>query len=122
MKLAPDHLYVSRPGHTLTIHQGILHLGAEVERPKHGRPVDDFFKSLAEEQRERAICVLMSGMGSNGTAGAQAIKAVGGLCVAQDPESAQYASMPRHLIDAGYADYIARPADLPEVLLTYAGS
>src|SRR4029079_18932654 len=73
------------------------------------------------EQRERAIAIVMSGMGSNGTAGAQAVKAVGGLCVAQEPESAQFPSMPRHLIDQGYADYILRPADMPPVLLHYAG-
>ena len=61
--------------------------GRELGGPRAAnRPVDDFFKSLAEEQRERAICIIMSGMGSNGTAGAQAIKAVGGLCIAQDPE------------------------------------
>jgi two-component system, chemotaxis family, CheB/CheR fusion protein len=87
----------------------------------HNRPIDDFFKSLAEEQRERAIAVILSGMGSNGTAGAQAIKAVGGLCIAQDPESASFPSMPHHLIDAGYADYILRPRDMPEMLLAYAG-
>ncbi|MBY0461464.1 MAG: hypothetical protein K2V38_29455, partial [Gemmataceae bacterium] len=119
----PDHLYVIRPGHVLTIRDGRLYLGPRLGTPRAAnRPIDDFFRSLAEEQRERAVCVVMSGMGSNGTAGAQAVKAVGGLCVAQDPESAQYPSMPRHLIDAGYADYIARPAELPDILLAYAGS
>src|SRR3712207_2314872 len=63
----------------------------------------------------------MSGMGSNGSAGAQAVKAVGGLCVAQDPDTAQFPAMPRHLIDQGYADYILPPRDMPEVLLQYAG-
>jgi len=121
IEVKPNHIYVIRPGHTLTIHEGRLHLGDPVEKPGHSRPVDDFFKSLAEEQRERAIAVVMSGMGSNGAAGAQAIKAVGGLCIAQDPDSAQFPSMPRHLIDAGYADYILRPQDIPDVLLAYAG-
>ncbi|MBX9679548.1 MAG: PAS domain S-box protein [Gemmataceae bacterium] len=123
MQVEPDHVYVLRPGHVLTIRDGRLHLGPELGGPRAAnRPVDDFFRSLAEEQRERAICVILSGMGSNGTAGAQAVKAVGGLCVAQDPESAAYPSMPRHLIDAGYADYIVRPNELPEVLLAYSGS
>ncbi len=118
----PDHLYVIRPGHRLTIRDGRLHLGPQLGTSRaSNRPIDDFFKSLAEDQRERAIAVVMSGMGSNGTAGAQAIKAVGGLCIAQDPDSAQFPSMPRHLIEAGYADYILRPADLPEMLLAYAG-
>ncbi len=120
MPVQPNHVYVIRPGHTLTIKDGVLHLGKRVETPGHSRPVDDFFKSLAEEQRERAIAIIMSGMGSNGAAGAQAIKAVGGMCIAQDPDSAQFPSMPRHLIDAGYADYILRPPDMPEVLLQYA--
>src|SRR4051812_28014665 len=98
MKVEVDHVYVIRPGHTLTIKNGPLHLGEPLEKPGHRRPVDDFFRSLAEEQRERAVCVIMSGMGSNGTAGSQVIKAVGGVCIAQDPESAQYPSMPRSMI------------------------
>jgi two-component system CheB/CheR fusion protein len=120
MSVQANHLYVIRPGFTLTIKDGVLHLGERVTRPMGNRPVDDFFKSLAEEQRERAIAVILSGMGSNGAAGSQAIKAVGGLCVAQDPESAKFPSMPRHLIEAGYADYILRPRDIPDILLAYA--
>jgi PAS domain S-box-containing protein len=117
-----DHVYVIRPGHRLEIRDGRLHFGPPLGSPRAAnRPVDDFFRSLAEEQRERAIAVVMSGMGSNGTAGAQAIKAVGGLCIAQDPDSAQFPSMPRHLIDAGYADFILRPEEIPEALLQYAG-
>src|SRR6478609_1037041 len=121
MAVEPNHVYVIRPGHTLTIRDGQLRLGDRVDKPRHSRPVDDFFKSLAEEQRERAICLIMSGMGSNGTAGAQAIKAVGGLCIAQEPDSAAFPSMPRHLIDQGHADFILRPRDIPDALLRYAG-
>lgn len=120
MEVKPDHVYVIRPGHILTIKDGRFHLGEQVGKRGTTRPIDDFFKSLAEEQRERAIAVVMSGMGSNGTAGAQAIKAVGGLCVAQEPESAEFPSMPRHLIDQGYADYVLRPSDMPAILLQYA--
>jgi two-component system CheB/CheR fusion protein len=123
MPVEPNHVYVIRPGHVLTIQEGKLRLGPVLGASRvANRPVDDFFKSLAEEQRERAVCIIMSGMGSNGTAGAQALKAVGGLCIAQDPESAQHPSMPRHLIDAGYADYVLRPTDIPDVLMTYASS
>ena len=120
VEVQANHVYVIRPGHTLTLRDGRLHLGERLDKPGHTRPVDDFFRSLAEEQRERAICVIMSGMGSNGAAGAQALKAVGGLCIAQDPESAQFPSMPRHLVDAGYADFILPPAEMPEVLMAYA--
>src|SRR4051812_7008795 len=120
MPVQPNHVYVIRPGHTMTIRDGQLHLGDRVEKARHSRPVDDFFRSLAEEQRERAICVVMSGMGSNGSIGAQAVKAVGGVCVAQDPETAKFTQMPRALIDTGLADFILRPEDIPEVLLGYA--
>src|SRR5438105_1495722 len=61
MRIEPNHVYVIRPGHTLTICDGLLHLGERVEKPGHSRPVDDFFRSLAEEQRQRAICIAMSG-------------------------------------------------------------
>ncbi len=121
MAVEPDHLYVIRPGRVLTMREGRLHLGPPLgTRRAANRPIDDFFRSLAEEQRERAVCVVMSGLGSNGTAGAQAVKAVGGLCIAQDPETAQFPPMPRHLIDAGYADCVLAPADIPDVLLAYA--
>ena len=116
----PNHVYVIRPGNTLTIRFGKLHLGEPVEARGHQRPVDDFFRSLAEEQRERAVCVILSGMGSNGTAGCQMVKAVGGVCVAQDPDQAKYPSMPRALIDAGWADFVLRAQDMPEVLSRYA--
>ena len=121
MPVEPNHVYVIAPAHVLTIKEGHLHLGLRLDGPRAAnRPVDDFFKSLAQEQRERAIAIIMSGMGSNGAAGAQAIKAVGGLCIAQDPETAQFPSMPRHLIDAGYADFISRVSEMPDVILQYA--
>lgn len=120
ISVEPNHVYIIRPGHTMTIKDGRLHLGERLEKPRHARPIDDFFKSLAEEQRQRAICIILSGMGSNGAAGAQAIKAVGGLCIAQEPETAQFPSMPRHLIDAGYADFILRVEEMPDALIAYA--
>ncbi len=123
LAVEPNHVYVIRPGHVLTIKDGRFHLGPELGGPRAAnRPVDDFFKSLAQEQRERAICIIMSGMGTNGTAGAQAIKAVGGLVPrAGSRRAASFPSMPRHLIEQGYADYILRLADMPDLLIAYAG-
>ncbi|HEX2477266.1 MAG TPA: chemotaxis protein CheB, partial [Lacipirellulaceae bacterium] len=119
MAVEVNHVYVIRPGHTVTIKHGRLHLGERLEKPQHNRPVDDFFRSLAEEQRERAICIIMSGMGSNGSAGAESIQSVGGMIIAQDPESAKFPSMPRHLIDSGNADFILLPREMPERLAAY---
>lgn len=119
LEVRPDHVYVICPGHTMTIRDGRLHLGHSLEKPGHRRPVDDFFRSLAEEQLERAVAIIMSGLGSNGTAGAKMIRAAGGICIAQDPDSAKNTSMPRALIESGLADFVLRPAEIPDLLLRY---
>ena len=119
MRLEPDHVYVIRPGYTVTLEGPILRLGAPVEQRGHRRPIDDFFRSLAREQKEGAIAVVLSGTGTNGSAGAQAIKAAGGLCIAQDPRTADFPGMPQSLIYAGYADQILKVEDIPPLLLRY---
>jgi len=120
MRVERNTVYVIRPGHTLTLEEGQLRLGDSVEKKGHRRPVDDFFRSVAAEQKEKSIVVILSGMGSNGSAGAQAIKAAGGIVIAQDPETAEFPSMPRTVIHAGYADYVAPPEAIPEMLLNYS--
>jgi two-component system CheB/CheR fusion protein len=117
--IEPNHVYVIRPGYTLTMEEGRLRLGESVEQRGHRRPVDDFFRSLAAEQKEKAIAIVMSGTGSNGSAGAQAVKAAGGICIAQEPQTAEFQSMPRSLIDSGYADQVLAPRDMPAALLSY---
>ena len=112
MPAQANHVYVIRPGYTMTISDGRLHLGASAAEPGHRRPIDDFFRSLAEEQRYRTVCVILSGTGSNGTAGAQTVKAVGGICIAQEPETAKFPAMPRSLIDSGMADMILPPREM----------
>jgi two-component system CheB/CheR fusion protein len=119
MPIAPNQVYVSRPGHTVTLEGQQLRLGEPVEERGHRRPVDDLFRSLARVQREKAIIVVLSGVGTNGTSGAQAVKAVGGLCIAQDPDTADFGGMPSSLIQAGYADQVLKVADIPAVLLRY---
>ena len=119
MRVEPNHVYVIRPGFTVTLKGGRLHLGQPVEKRGHRRPVDDFFRSLAREQQESAIGVILSGTGTNGTAGAQAIKAAGGLCIAQDPDSAEFPGMPQSLIHAGYADQILAAGEIPAALRQY---
>ncbi|MBV9697330.1 MAG: hypothetical protein JO005_10415, partial [Gammaproteobacteria bacterium] len=119
MRLEAGTVYVTRPGHTLTLGQGRLHLGAPVDERGHRRPIDDFFRSLAAEQGGRAIAVVLAGFGSNGTAGAQAIKAAGGLCLAQDPGSTEFPGMPSSLIHAGYADEVLKPSAMPPMLVNY---
>jgi two-component system CheB/CheR fusion protein len=120
MAVEANHVYLIRPGYTPTIKGGRLHLGEPLEKPRHGHPIDDFFRSLAEEQRECSMAVILSGMGSNGTAGAQQIKAVGGLVIAQDPTTTEFPSMPRSVIDMGNADLVLPPAEIPQALIRFA--
>ena len=117
MRIEPDHVYVIPPNTELTVVDGKLQL-AEPAQPRGMRlPVNVLFSSLASGQGERAIGVVLSGMGSDGTAGLQAIKAVGGLTAVQSPESAQFDSMPKSAIEAGCADIVAAPGELPARIL-----
>jgi two-component system CheB/CheR fusion protein len=120
MVIEANHIYVIAPGYTLTVQDGKLKLGDPVEKRGHRRPVDDFFRSLADEQAEKAFAVILSGTGTNGSAGCQAIKAAGGICIAQDPETAAFPGMPQSLIYTGYADQVLEIRQIPGVLQRYA--
>jgi two-component system CheB/CheR fusion protein len=117
--IEPNHVYVIAPGYTLTLAEAKLRLGAPLEKRGHRHPVDDFFRSLATEQCEKSIAVVLSGTGTNGTSGAQAIKAAGGVCIAQDPDSAGFPGMPASLIQAGYADQVLLAEEIVPVLQRY---
>ena len=111
MRAEPDMVYVIPASTELTIVDGRLHL-AEPAQPRGRRlPIDVLFCSLARDQGERAIGVVLSGMGSDGTIGLQAIKGQGGLTLAQEPTSAQFDSMPKSAIDAGACDIVAPAAE-----------
>jgi len=116
-----DTVYVIPPNTEITLSEGnFLHL-APPSQPRGLRlPIDVLFSSLARELGERAIGVVLSGMGSDGTLGLQAIRMQGGLTVAQQPESAQFDAMPRSAIAAGCVDIVALPADLPAHILRVA--
>ena len=95
----------------------------EFEQPRgHRRPIDDFFNSVADAAGHRAVGIILSGTGSNGTTGLIAIKAAGGVTIAQDPETAKFRDMPLNAIRSGMVDRVLPPAEIPELLRTYAGS
>jgi two-component system CheB/CheR fusion protein len=117
MRVQPDVVYVIPPSTELTVVDGRLHL-AEPAQPRGRRlPIDVLFCSLARDQGERSVGVVLSGMGSDGTIGLQAIKGQGGLTLAQEPASAQFDSMPRSAIDAGACDIVAPAGELPHRIL-----
>src|SRR5450432_4144551 len=119
MKVEPDHVYVIPPNKDLSILHGELHL-LEPAGPRGLRlPIDFFLRSLAQDQREQSIGVLLSGMGSDGTLGLRAIKEKAGGAFVQAPASAKFDSMPRMAIDSGLADVVADAHELPEKILAY---
>ena len=120
MRLQPDVVYVIPPNRDLTLAAGLLHLSPPTQPRGLRLPIDLLFASLARDQGERAIGVVLSGMGSDGTIGLQAIKLQGGLTLAQSPESAQFDSMPRSAIAAGCVDIVGLSADLPGHILRVA--
>ena len=106
VRAEPGGVYVIPPGKALSIRDGVLHL-AEPDLPHgHRAPIDDFFRSLAADQGERAVCVVLSGTGNDGTLGLKAVKGAGGLTMAQDPDDAEYDGMPQSAVTTGFVDVV----------------
>jgi two-component system CheB/CheR fusion protein len=121
MLVEANHVYVIPPNTEMSLSQGRLHL-APPDQPRGMRlPINVLFSSLAREQGVSGVGVVLSGMGSDGTLGLQALKAVGGLTVVQEPASAQFDSMPRSAMAAGCVDIVALPEDMPERILACVG-
>ena len=113
LKVKPDTVYVIPPNRDLSILRGALHLLDPVAPRGLRLPIDFFLRTLADDWGERAIGVILSGMGSDGTLGLRAIKEHGGLVLVQEPASAKFDSMPRSAINTGLVDIIAQAAELP---------
>ena len=119
MQVEAGKIYVIPPNSNLAILQGTLHLMPPPASAAHGPrlPIDYFFRSLAADRGARSVGVVLSGTGSDGTFGLQAIKEAGGITFAQDPASAKYDGMPRSAIESGWADCILPPEGMAEELL-----
>ena len=114
--LQANHVYIIPRDTNLRIVEGLLKLERRERTRTPHRPIDMFFESLAQDQRERAIGVVLSGTASDGTLGLEAIKAEGGITFAQD-DSAKYDSMPRSAVAAGCVDLVLSPADIAKELV-----
>jgi two-component system CheB/CheR fusion protein len=119
LRVKANHVYVIPPNTNLSIAQGVLKLQPRQETGGAHRSIDFFFESLAHDQRERAIGVILSGTATDGTLGLEAIKAEGGITFAQD-DSAKYDSMPRSAVAAGCVDFVIKPADIAKELARIA--
>ncbi len=120
MAVEADHVYVIVPAQTLLIEDGVLRLREPAEPRGLRHPIDHFFTALAADRANRAIAIVLSGAGSNGSAGIQDIKLAGGMCIAQTPETAKFDSMPRHAVATGAVDYVLAPGDMAAALMRYA--
>jgi len=116
MRIERDHLYVIPPAAYLSVDHGRLCLSAPLAPHGSRMPFDFLLKSLATDAGARAICVILSGTGTDGTLGAQAIHEAGGLVIAQAPEEAGFGGMPRSAILAGVVDRTLPLADIPAAL------
>ncbi|GDY12944.1 chemotaxis protein CheR [Planctomycetota bacterium] len=120
MEVVPDHVYIMPPNRELTFNQGRLSLH-ELADQRVRLPIDRLFNSLAQALGKRAIGVVMTGTGCDGTQGSRAIRAGDGLVIAQSPKSCEFPGMPASAIAAGVVDHQAAPADLPALLCAIAG-
>lgn len=120
MMLEPNHVYVAPPGKLLTLMHGVLRPTESGRASATGLPIDLFFRSLAEDRRELAIGVILSGAGTDGTVGIKEIKGVLGLVVAQQDAEARYPPMPRSAIATGMVDLVLPAKEMPARLVDYA--
>lgn len=121
MAVEPDTVFLIPPKKFMTIQGGKLNLTDYAPvTPNH--PIDIFFSSLAEEKKEHAIVVVLSGTGTDGTNGVKFVKEHGGLVIAQAPESAKFDGMPRSVINTGLADFVLTPEEIAEEILNFSSN
>ena len=122
LSIEPNHVYLIPPGVSLAVAQGKLHLSEPTERHGARLAFDFFLRSLAEDCGERAICVVLSGTGTDGTEGLKAVKKRGGFVIVQDPSEAAFDGMPKSAIKTGQADRTLPVAGIPAALINRAST
>jgi two-component system, chemotaxis family, CheB/CheR fusion protein len=121
MLVEPDHVYLIPPKKEMIISRGRLLLSERERTHELALPIDVFFRSLAQDCGKRAIAVVLSGAGGDGSRGIRDVHDAGGLVLAQD-ESAQFDGMPRSARDAGVASFVVAPQEMPAILVEHASS
>ena len=119
MPVEANTVYIIPPNAYLSVRDRRLYLSEPKLQRGMRLPIDHFLRSLAESQQERAIAIILSGTGSDGTLGVRAVKGEGGIALAQSPETAQYDGMPRSAIATGLMDYVGPIESMADVLVRY---
>ena len=120
MNILPDHIYLIPPKSNITIFHGKLLLSEQDHSRLINLPIDIFMRSLAEDQGEKAVGIILSGTGSDGMRGVRTSKESGGMVMVQDVNSAKFDGMPRSAISTGLADFILTPDEMPKQLISFA--
>ena len=120
VSIEPNHVYLIPPAVSLAVSDGKLHLAEPAERHGARMPFDFFLRSLAKDCGRRAICVVLSGTGSDGSDGLKAIRDNGGFVIVQAPLDAQFDGMPKNAISTGMADVIAPIAKISSALVKHS--
>jgi two-component system CheB/CheR fusion protein len=115
----PNCVYIIPPDRDMALINGSLQLLEPLRARGHRLPIDFLFRSLAQDLHERAICIILSGTGSDGTLGLQEVKGEGGMVIVQSPESCEFDAMPKNAIDTKLVDYELAPVDMPAQLLAH---
>lgn len=119
MLVEANQVYVIPPNSFLTIDEGVLKLSEPPTPLGHETAIDCFLRSLAKDQGERSVGIVLSGTGSHGTLGIRAIKLAGGMAIAQQPTTAEFDTMPASIIHEGLSDYVLPPSEMPAALMEY---
>jgi len=117
--LEPNCVYLNPPNKNVAVFNQILHLMEPVKTGAINMPIDYFFRALSEDQKEKAIAIVLSGTASDGTLGIKAVKGEGGMVMVQDPDTAKYEGMPKSAIETGLVDFILPVEKMPEHLIRY---
>jgi two-component system, chemotaxis family, CheB/CheR fusion protein len=120
MQVEADHVYLIPPSKEMIISGGRLLLSDRDPQQELSLPIDVFFRSLAQDCGPRGIAIVLSGGGSDGSRGIVDVHEAGGLVIVQDSASAQFDGMPKSAFDAGIADWVLSPGEMPKALLNYA--
>jgi two-component system CheB/CheR fusion protein len=122
VKVLPDHVYIIPPNKDMSLLNGTLQLMDPIHPHGLRMPINYFFTSLAQDQKEKGIGIILSGYGSDGSIGLKTIKANGGIIIAQDPSTAGSEGMPTSAINTGMVDIVLTPEEMPEKLISYTKS
>jgi two-component system CheB/CheR fusion protein len=121
MKVEPNHVYLNPADKHVAIFNGAFHLLDPIRIPGTSFPIDHFFRSLADDLSERAICIILSGTGTDGSLGLKAVKEAGGMAIVQDPEQAKFDGMPQSAISTGLVDHVLPVERMAQEVMSYAG-